>query len=404
MRQDPFQAAFSHLLISGTLVHEADFADLQRAYGMDIHPHFAMVVSIDRYPDLAAGQSIEWRQDVGHQLVDAVYGAVSRPFTWLWIEEGVLALLVELPETKSRPREFEALTVRMARDIQRASRAVGISVSIGIGTFYENPLDLHKSFKEATQSMSGRFFQGNQKVFQYGKEVNVGEIWDVPLTAEKTELLALVRIGDEQGVESHLRTLLDRMAEVCMHHEDLFKSEVVDLIMLMSRSVLESGISATAILAKNARFIHELYTTIRYDKFVLKVCEYAKWLTAQVGQSQTPRVSPVIRQAIRYLKQNHRSSLSLEEIARFCCLSKFHLSHLFKKEVGVGVIDFLNQLRIEKAIFYIRSTDLPVQQIAELVGFQDPNYFSRTFKKYTGRSPRQYRIAILCEQHTTPAR
>lgn len=393
MKQDPIQAAFSHLIISGTLVHEAKFSDLQHKYGVTVHPHLVMVVSIDRYPDLANGKSIEWRQEVGHQLVDAIDKTVTVPFTWIWVEEGVLALLIEIVASQSAANNINQRMVRMAKSIQKSLVSDNISVSMGIGTYYDNPYLVHQSYREAIKSMSGRFFQGNQLIFQFGKEVHAGEVWDDPLSTDKTETLALVRMGDEQGVVSHLRKLLGKMADTCQYNEDMFKSEVVDLVIMMSRAVVEAGVSATAILSKNVHFINELYTTIRYDKFVQKVLDYGQWLTAQVGQAQMPNASPIIRQVIRYIKQNHLNSISLEEVARYCCLSRYHLSHLFKKEIGVGVIDYLNQIRVEKAAFYAQTTDLPIQQIANQVGFQDANYFSRMFKKYTGRSPREFRTA-----------
>jgi two-component system, response regulator YesN len=136
--------------------------------------------------------------------------------------------------------------------------------------------------------------------------------------------------------------------------------------------------------------------TIRYDKFVRKVCDYGRWLTGQVSQFQFPNASTVIRQAIQYMKRCHRQSMSLDEVAHYCSLSKYHLSHLFKKEVGVSFIDLLNQIRVDKAGYYLKTSDLPVQQIAGLVGYQDANYFSRIFKRYLGCSPKEYRIAKLC--------
>ncbi len=399
MNQDPILAAFSHLLITGTIVHEASFSELQEKYNVGIYPHLVMVVSVDRYPDLVVGKSLEWRVEVGKHLVGAIRKKLPLPYTWIWIEEGVLALLVEAKVDGQHMVSSQDVSTRMvqvAREIQQTLQSEDISVSVGIGTYYDNPYQLHLSFKEAVQSMSGRFFQGNGLVFQYSEESGDGEEFDDVLMTDKTELLALVRIGDEQGVAQHLPPLLERMAEACQHKEDVFKSDVVELVMMVSRTVVESGVSAAPVLSKNTRAIQELYDTIRYDKFVKKVIDYVGWLTSQVEQTQTGKVSPAIRQAIRYIKRHHRNTVSLEEVARFCCVSKYHLSHLFKKEVGVSVIEYLNHIRVEKAVFYVKTTDLSIQQIASQVGFQDTNYFSRMFKRYTKYSPREYRTAILC--------
>jgi two-component system response regulator YesN len=396
VKLDPAQAAFCYLLLSGTLVHEGTFSDMQRKYRIDVRPQLVMLVSIDRYPELAFGKPLTWKIEIGRNLVDAVHEALHVPFVWVWIEEGVLSVLLELPNEERFRKNIRERIFQMARRIQKSADRKQISVSIGIGTYYEDPLMLHYSFAEAKNSMIDRFFQGNRLIFQYEKK-NVRDHWKDPLSQEeKAELLARVRIGDEEGTVAYLKILLERMAQAYKHNVDMFKSEVIDLVMMMSRLVLEYGVSAATILSENARFIQDLYHTVRYDTFVKKVCEYGRQLTEQVASTHMFAVSPVIRQAIRYIKENHQKRISLHEIAQYCCLSKYHFSHLFKKETGMSFLDFLNKTRIEKAIHFLETTDLTIQQVAYRVGFEDANYFSRMFKKYTRYSPTAYRSARLC--------
>ncbi|MEW9668325.1 helix-turn-helix domain-containing protein [Ammoniphilus sp. 3BR4] len=392
MKQDPIIATFSHLLLSGTIVHEAAFSKIQEIYGISIHPHLVMVVSVDRYPDLSLGKTLIWKTEIGHKLVEAVYKAITVPFVWAWVAEGVLALLLEIRSEQLDQQDLKEVNFQIARDIQTSAYFMDIPVSIGIGTYYDNPYMLHHSYDEAKRSMVDRFFQGNRLIFQFEKKSSSGDLRNDPVVRlERTELLARVRIGDGEGTVSILKILMERMARAYKFNVDMFKSEVADLVMLMSRLALESGVSAPTILSENAHFIQDLYQTIRYDKFVQKVCEYGQRLTEQVTLTHSAVVSPVIRQAIQYIKENLEKKISLDEIARFCCLSKYHISHLFKKELGVSIVDFINKMRIEKALLYLEQTDLTVQQIANHVGFEDANYFSRTFKKYVQISPSEFR-------------
>jgi len=66
---------------------------------------------------------------------------------------------------------------------------------------------------------------------------------------------------------------------------------------------------------------------------------------------------------------------------------------LFKKEVGISLIDYLNRMRIDMSLSYLEMTDLPISEIAEKIGFQDANYFSPMFKKYMQFRPSDYRLA-----------
>ncbi|WHY66592.1 helix-turn-helix domain-containing protein [Neobacillus sp. SuZ13] len=392
MKQDSNSAAFSHLLLSGTLVHEGTFTELQQKFGISIHPHLVMVISIDRYPDMASGNSLEWKKEVGQQLVGKIEETVSIPFLWNWIEEGVLALLLELEEQDS-VNVFNRNMVHMAKEIQLATNCIDLSVSIGIGRYYRDPYALYQSFLEARKSMSGRFFQGNQLIFHYEMKRNNEEPLINPFNEEKAELLALVKIGDIEGIILNLKQLMEKLAVASHFNEDIFKTEVVSIVLLLSKRVIDSGANAITIHSNNTNFIQNLYHIIRYDKCVKQVCEYAVWLTEQSENTNRNEVTPLIQQAIRYIKENHQKSISLNEVAQYCCLSRHHFSHLFKKEVGSSLIDYLNRMRIDMSLSYLEMTDLPISEIAARIGFDDANYFSRMFKKYMEFSPSDYRIA-----------
>ena len=68
-----------------------------------------------------------------------------------------------------------------------------------------------------------------------------------------------------------------------------------------------------------------------------------------------------------------------------------YLSTLFKKEIGMPLTEYVNNHRTEKAKQLLLSSNLQVQQIAQSCGILDVNYFTKIFKKYTGKTPNEYR-------------
>ncbi|GAX88960.1 AraC family transcriptional regulator [Effusibacillus lacus] len=397
MDQEPYNTAFSHLLISGTVVHEAGFEDLQHKFGIHVRPNTVMVVSIDRYPDLALGKPLAWRMLIGRQIVQSVQDSIKEPFLRIWAEEGVLAVLLELSLEHPLEKNYEAVTRNIARKIQRHASSRGVSVSIGIGTYCDNPYLLQYSYEEAKESMVDRFFQGNRLIFHYEKKRSTNTARNHPLSSrERIELLARVRIGDKGGTVTLLKNLMEKLAQVHKYNVNMFKSEVVDLVMSITRIVIESGADAATVLSENAKFIQGLYSTIRYDKFEKKVCDYVDHLATQVEDPELSSCHPLIGQAVRYMKENLDRAVSLREVAQYCCLSVYYFSRLFKKETRCSFVDYLNKIRLEKALYYLETTDFTVQQVAMHVGFQDANYFSRIFKKYMNTTPTEYRKAKLC--------
>lgn len=105
----------------------------------------------------------------------------------------------------------------------------------------------------------------------------------------------------------------------------------------------------------------------------------------------------VVLQAIEFIKVNYEHDVGVEDIARFCNCSKSHMQHLFKRYHGMGVMRYLENVRMQQAKKLLEDTDLPVCNIALQVGFHDPNYFSATFSKLCGSSPSVHRSV-----HGTP--
>lgn len=99
----------------------------------------------------------------------------------------------------------------------------------------------------------------------------------------------------------------------------------------------------------------------------------------------------ILSHAIEFIEQNYTSELNLQTISAFCHCSTSHLSHIFKKNMKVNVKAYINKVRIEHAKLLLKNSHNNISEIAISIGFNDPNYFSNTFKEICGMTPSQYR-------------
>ena len=90
---------------------------------------------------------------------------------------------------------------------------------------------------------------------------------------------------------------------------------------------------------------------------------------------------------MKYIAEHYHDDISLNDLARVAHISVNYLSAIFKKEVGTCFKTFLVQYRINKAVDILNEKDIPLRDVAELVGFNDYAHFSKMFKKITGKSP-----------------
>ncbi|MGL6200914.1 MAG: AraC family transcriptional regulator [Lachnospiraceae bacterium] len=114
--------------------------------------------------------------------------------------------------------------------------------------------------------------------------------------------------------------------------------------------------------------------------------------------------SVYVKSAINYMSHNFASKIKISELADHLGINRSHLTSSFKKVLRISPQEFLINLRMEKAASLLKKTSLPVSEIAEQVGYDDPLSFSRSFKKKFDLSPRAYRKCPEPEELITAER
>lgn len=101
--------------------------------------------------------------------------------------------------------------------------------------------------------------------------------------------------------------------------------------------------------------------------------------------------SSIIRSCLDYIDFHYNEELTLCILSKQCAVTKAYLSALFRKEVNVTLTDYIIRVRLQKALDFLNTKTLSIQEIAFDCGFNDPNYFTRMFKRVYGYAPSAYR-------------
>lgn len=106
---------------------------------------------------------------------------------------------------------------------------------------------------------------------------------------------------------------------------------------------------------------------------------------------QTQTNPDPLQRAIGYINRHISEDLGVDSISEACYVSKYYLCRLFKKKIGVTIMEYVLQTRIAMAKELLEKQKLSVTEIGALCGFSSPSYFSRVFKEKTGSPPFEYR-------------
>jgi len=110
-------------------------------------------------------------------------------------------------------------------------------------------------------------------------------------------------------------------------------------------------------------------------------------ITLGIKAARAKRCHRLIGIAKSYIDANFHRDISLEEVSRATGLSPQYFSRFFKEETGENFIDYLTRVRITEAKRLLKDQKLSIKEVSYQVGYNDPNYFSKIFKKVTGLSP-----------------
>ena len=117
-----------------------------------------------------------------------------------------------------------------------------------------------------------------------------------------------------------------------------------------------------------------------------------------VVSKREERSGDIIRTAKKYIEDHFDKDISLDDVSRVVNISPYYFSKVFKEESGLNFIEYLTNIRIDKAKELLLSTSKKSNEIGAMVGYKDPHYFSYLFKKTLGMTTTQYRSGMITSE------
>jgi len=218
----------------------------------------------------------------------------------------------------------------------------------------------------------------------------MGQPGNYPLEMERA-LLGKVRLGDRSGAKEILNEMLGSIFFRSTGNNEVMKARLLELVVVISRAAVEGGASLSKLFGLNFHFIEELYSLDRFDDMCIWLIKVLDTFIDTVFETRNIKNARSLSAAMQYIRDNYMNNVSLENVAQHVFISPYYLSHLFKDELGITFVEYLTQVRIERARELLQSTGMSIVAIATEVGYEDASYFSKVFRKRCGLSPNLYR-------------
>lgn len=211
---------------------------------------------------------------------------------------------------------------------------------------------------------------------------------DYPIDTENA-LFDAVQRGDVGSANAAASDFFDWMVNNYPQHTDNIKLKVLEFALWCEHLSYSVGGRKYEFLSRGD-YMPSIYGFTQFDDMKIWFLSKVKAATEVVANRKEDQSNSVISRATEYIENNFDKELSLDEVSQVVNVSPYYFSKLFKEEKGENFVEYLTRLRMEKAKLLLATTDKSMKEICKEIGYADPNYFSRNFKKYTGMTPTEY--------------
>lgn len=270
-------------------------------------------------------------------------------------------------------------------------RILQVTVTIGIGYFCMDLEQLPAAYQSAVDAL------GYQEIVGTGNIIYINDMEPVSRgklqleTRDEADLIAAVKFGTREKIEAAARSFASRMesARVHMRQQQVYQMSIINcLIRLMQQQDLDLG----AMFGTDEMYGKVIYGNMKPEEFAFVITEVGCRMNEAMNRERDKTAKKVILEAKQYILDHYQDpELSVDVMCRQLHMSPAYFSTVFKRETGQTYIAYLTEVRLDKAVELLNTTDDKTYVIAQKVGYQEQNYFSYVFKKRFGISPTKFR-------------
>ena len=296
-----------------------------------------------------------------------------------------IPVLIPCAKSSLTPEEYQKIVDSANRAQEELSEALGIDFRIGIGPV--KPLEnMAESYSEAL-SILVKSTQNVAEAIDLPEGCEYDS--DYPLKTEK-DLFDAIAQGDVIRANEQANLFFDwmerssggAMSDICL--------KVLEFVLWGERLAYGNGGHVYHFMSRS-EYLPEINSMKSYDELRLWFVSHIEHAVKMINTANAAQTEDVAEKAKKYIDQNYKEDISLDDLSGMYDISPFYFSKVFKTQTGVTFTDYLTGVRVAKARELLEGTNKSMKEICSEVGYSDPNYFSRIFKKHTGVTPTEYK-------------
>ena len=245
-------------------------------------------------------------------------------------------------------------------------------------------------YKEAVVAMNKKFIYGSSRILHFQYE-NSFKNTDYHIFYDRESILYDLRIYNFESVNKKIYEIFNKLYNEIASKEFVIYISM-DLISIMIDFISENNVEISNIIDNNDEFVKSLKNKEEINQVQNEIIEFYNKCINYIYINHRSRTAEVVKSAKEYIETNYyNGDLSLEEISLKIFVNPSYLCKVFKKELGISIVEYLTNIRLKSAKEIIdKDKTMKLADISERVGYNDQYYFSKCFKKHFGVTPIKY--------------
>ncbi len=324
------------------------------------------------------------RYMLSHTIADLLENK-PYPYSFHQVNRSAWALILNMDCEPGEPAETEYWDIVQALKEKLEEFSF---LWIGVGQLYACLGDLPYSYQDAVGSL--RLQEYNEGAQADAEE----EIETVFFQKSKTKeaLLQAIRAGSPEEASDLCVSIFDALSE-----QDFSSGRALmvasSLVNAFLEILIELGVNIklSSTLGSSEDYYQLLKSSDSLEKLQSNCLEIVETVAFSVQNFNRTHSERIIERMVEYINNHLQDNVSLNDLASLCHLTPSYVSRLFKENLEIGFVEYINTLRISRAKKLLKETKITVEQIGFQVGFNNVRSFMRTFKQYENITPGQYR-------------
>lgn len=294
--------------------------------------------------------------------------------------------------------DIEKLVVEIAGEIKdKILENLMLTITIGIGSTIYDTEKLNDSYHEASKALSYKETLGDGEIILFSELEQTAQIpikYPEELEERLTQNMLHADLDKSLMVLKDIFAFLRNQKHVHRPLLQIFSMQILNAIMKL---ILELELQETDVFVNGGDFSmmcslllkaqNESECKMIFKDVISRFCDC-------VNEKRNPASNTKVAEMIDYIEKNFSDAISVDSIADEVGLNRCYAGRLFKQFTHINIVDYINQVRINKAVELFNQTDMKVFEIAEKVGFNNTHYFIKIFKKFMNMTPGQYKEKI----------